>query len=162
MSPQDTDISAPAARNVTAFDPLAGTPADADSGIELDHRLSRCDPYAPRPACRMAERRFTCRSATARALTFIAGPHGNGQDRLPSFQGTRASRSLLACWPQFRHARPPVGWDIGMDDLGWLGKKAWHLGDCHLEVAGTDVGFTGRHVPERLHQKVHSRVVGAA
>ena len=46
--------------------------------------------------------------------------------------------------------------------LGWLCKKAWHLGDCPLEVAGADVGFTGRRVPECLHQEVHSRVVGAA
>ena len=31
-----------------------------------------------------------------------------------------------------------------MDDLGWLGKKAWHLGACRLEVAGTDVGSRDR------------------
>ena len=40
-----------------------------------------------------------------------------------------------------------------MDDLGWLGQKAWHLGDCRLEVAGADVGFTGRRVPERSTRK---------
>ncbi len=36
-----------------------------------------------------------------------------------------------------------------MNDFGWLCKKAWHLADCLLEVAGADVGFIGHHT--RMH-----------
>ena len=49
-----------------------------------------------------------------------------------------------------------------MDDLGWPGQKAWHLGDCRLEVAGADVGFTGRAVRERFDVHVNRGIVDAA
>ena len=52
------------------------------------------------------------------ALTFIAAPpEWEGQTIVPTLASFTFS---LACWLQFRHARPPVGWDIGMDDFGWL------------------------------------------
>jgi hypothetical protein len=71
----------------------------------------------------------------------------------------------LACWLQFGHGRPSVGGDIGMDDLGRLGRKAWQLSDCRLKVAGAEWASPAaaarnastRKYLERLHQEAHSR-----
>jgi hypothetical protein len=63
---------------------------------------------------------------------------------------------------QFRHAGPPVGGKVGVDDLRRPGQQAGHAGDGRLEVAGVHVGLPCCGVLEGFDQELDTGIIGAA